>query len=1159
MYYDVEGEDPWLGMLRSALQPQSEGMWTHLSPILLYISCSQLAIFSGDQHRVCLGKITNPSSEYKWVGEGVIAPDQSTVALLLDSGDIQVLTLERQFTTDNQLFLSSPLLEHHQFMPKMRVEVTFGTVFSFSERVHCISTVDEYILLGMISGEVKMVDWDGEVISSFQVASSPLTSISYTASHHILSTSTVDTCSLYQCSEPSKRSPRLLLDDLSLLWHLPGMYIAINPFRPIVAIGHITGEVLLVALSSKLTLHTLSMSRWGLSPGQTGPVSSCQWSPDGAVVAVGWRNCGLSVWSASGCRLLSTTSLTPKPPSLPSNSSSDALLSSASPRHSHRRLSGGLADGGVVTLLWGPSGSRLDISRIPSPDGYQKCRCVCIEFARAPDSLHASASLDDHCTLIADTGLHTLRLRDLMGGELIWDRVSYPSAYIVENWPIEQIISNGNGDVAVAGRRGLAVCSWARHKWRVFGNRVEEQSFHVDSFCWYRSLICIAHGSKRGSTYQSKLLVLPRDHLSFSAKYCDVKLAVHGKVRHLVCNDDYLAVLYRNGTLQHYRISWNGSESRVRIHLLHSYHRELLPASICLLSTLHPIALSGIQGKEGEDTVKTLERQEDGTLLVFVGDTSYEVAHGIEEFWLTGGNQLSNPYVEDALWCYGSNGLSIWYPFYGVDRSIEHSVVGRHCALDFDYDVFPVCIVPELGLAIGIAQTMSSDGIQVGGLHRFHLRTCTQPYLHELLSITITAQGVDAAITLARRMSDCVSFLSALELLLYGALTKDKDSHSPSLEQVIRLIDTFPDALALTAGRCARKCDVLLWPILFSQAGNPLHLFEICIIRKHLQDAMLYLRIIQHMRGTQQVAQTAIVLLEQVLALPQYDHEKVQNLIRFIAGLHEVFLDETAEEELDTAHEIFLLQEQLKGVLEYYALHWIKEGKFNRILGLSVSSGVEASTWLTSPKASYDQLGMLSLIQAMHADFQIEYPTIDDDADLRLSSDSLDGVDTLSPREMHIMGRLADNKVERTKKELEGLYRQFMDIERYDYALVISLLLMHREKTLAALYLCPTQVVKGIKDAMEQLENERYHQYWHHIEQAVREDLQNSEIIHKVESSDTFAGLSVKYGVSIEEIKRYNRIGNEQSQCSIYPTIAIPTTKKSNSNRRVSLPSLRYI
>ena len=38
----------------------------------------------------------------------------------------------------------------------------------------------------------------------------------------------------------------------------------------------------------------------------TGPVSSVVWTPDNSAFAVGWKLRGLTVWSVSGCRLMST-------------------------------------------------------------------------------------------------------------------------------------------------------------------------------------------------------------------------------------------------------------------------------------------------------------------------------------------------------------------------------------------------------------------------------------------------------------------------------------------------------------------------------------------------------------------------------------------------------------------------------------------------------------------------------------------------------------------------------------------------------------------------------------------------------------------------------------------------------------------------------------
>lgn len=49
-----------------------------------------------------------------------------------------------------------------------------------------------------------------------------------------------------------------------------------------------------------------NFSQFRYSVDDTGPVSCIAWTPDNSAFAVGWKNRGLTVWSVSGCRLMST-------------------------------------------------------------------------------------------------------------------------------------------------------------------------------------------------------------------------------------------------------------------------------------------------------------------------------------------------------------------------------------------------------------------------------------------------------------------------------------------------------------------------------------------------------------------------------------------------------------------------------------------------------------------------------------------------------------------------------------------------------------------------------------------------------------------------------------------------------------------------------------
>lgn len=102
--------------------------------------------------------------------------------------------------------------------------------------------------------------------------------------------------------------------------HVPGnsgqaaTCAAFDPVNATLAVGCAGGQVALYALAELLDpgvgvpapVRTLSQDEWGLDPNALGATACLRWSPDGRALAVGQARAGLSVWTASGCRVLCT-------------------------------------------------------------------------------------------------------------------------------------------------------------------------------------------------------------------------------------------------------------------------------------------------------------------------------------------------------------------------------------------------------------------------------------------------------------------------------------------------------------------------------------------------------------------------------------------------------------------------------------------------------------------------------------------------------------------------------------------------------------------------------------------------------------------------------------------------------------------------------------
>jgi hypothetical protein len=282
-------------------------------------------------------------------------------------------------------------------------------------------------------------------------------------------------------------------------------------------------------------VRTLHLGDWGHGPAQTGAVGALDWAPDCRALAVGYARQGLVVWSASGCRLLSTArqrdaAWTPR-----------AAAAAAAPAPGGAAGGGGGSgggsgmDGGVQALAWGPLGYSLVLACGPpgpaalgsgalqsggggafqgsggggargAPGGAALFE---VQFAKAPRGSHRVAQVAgggeggsgelhllqaaDRLLLISDAA-HAARgapwhASDAAGGggargggggganggaggsDLSVSHVPLPAGYLESNWPlVHAAAAPGGGEVAAAGRRGLAVHSRHSGRWRLFGD-----------------------------------------------------------------------------------------------------------------------------------------------------------------------------------------------------------------------------------------------------------------------------------------------------------------------------------------------------------------------------------------------------------------------------------------------------------------------------------------------------------------------------------------------------------------------------------------------------------------------------------------------------------------------------------------------------------------
>jgi hypothetical protein len=70
----------------------------------------------------------------------------------------------------------------------------------------------------------------------------------------------------------------------------------------------------------------------------------------------------------------------------------------------------------------------------------------------------------------------------------------YIQAYIADNWPVLHVAASDDGaDIAVAGRKGVALYNLRSRRWRVFGDVSQERAVRCVGLTWMRRAVVVAN------------------------------------------------------------------------------------------------------------------------------------------------------------------------------------------------------------------------------------------------------------------------------------------------------------------------------------------------------------------------------------------------------------------------------------------------------------------------------------------------------------------------------------------------------------------------------------------------------------------------------------------------------------------------------------------
>ncbi|KAK4266874.1 hypothetical protein QN277_023738 [Acacia crassicarpa] len=661
-----------------------------------------------------------------------------------------------------------------------------------------------------------------------------------------------------------------------------------SPEQRILAVGTRRGTVELYDLGESASLiRAVSLYDWGYSMDDTGSVNCIAWTPDYSAFAVGWKLRGLAVWSVSGCRLMSTIRQI-------GLSSASSPVAKPNQESKYEPLMGGTS-----LLQWDEYGYRLYAVEEESSE-----RILSFSFGKCCLSRGVSGTTYIRQVIYGEDRLLVVQSEET--DELKMLHLNLPVSYISQNWPVQHVAASKDGMyLAAAGLHGLILYDIRSRRWRVFGDVTQEQKIQCKGLLWLGKIVVVCNYIDSSNTYE--LLFYPRYHLDQSSLLCRKTLLAKPMVMDVY--QDYILVTYKPFDVHIFHVKLIGEltpSGNPEIQL--STVRELSimtakshPAAMrfipdqCLTESMSNIYVSSISDSLVREPARCLILRANGELSLLDLDDGRErkLTDSVELFWVTcGHSEDKTNLIEEVSWLdYGYRGMQVWYPSPGADPYKQEDFVQLDPELEFDREVYPLGLLPNVGVVVGVSQRMSFSASTE--FPCFEPTPQEQTILHCLLRHLLQRDKMGEALKLAELSAEKPHFSHCLEWLLFTVFEADisrqnvnknqvavsKPSKRSLLEKTCDLIRNFPEYLDVVVS-VARKTDGRHWADLFSAAGKSAELFEECFQRRWYRTAACYILVIAKLEGPAISQYCALRLLQATLDESLY--ELAGELVRFL-------------------------------------------------------------------------------------------------------------------------------------------------------------------------------------------------------------------------------------------------------------------------------------
>ncbi|KAJ7919027.1 RIC1-domain-containing protein [Mycena leptocephala] len=548
--------------------------------------------------------------------------------------------------------------------------------------------------------------------------------------------------------------------------------VAINGKFSLVAIGMANGAVQYTPFPSGVSSSTPQSVQIQVPTPYNrsiGPVCTMEWSGDGYVLAVGWRD-GWAIFSVGGRCLAKGFGVEDVDTKVDGAKFQDTFMF------------------GVRSLFWAPGNFELVVLAQPTPTKLDGQLFV-IPFAKsastgqlAPDNTrYAFLQMDDRALVYR--GADQPDMSVINPESDVWQHIKIPQTYLATNWPIRYSSLSSDGRlIAIAGRRGLIHYSSTSGRWKLFADEIQEQAFVVKGgMVWFHHVLIAA--VEVSKSFQIRLYSRDMELSNQNVLHREI---ISCPVVILSLVDNSLLVYTTDNTLFHYLIV--PTADTIKLHLCGSITFNGIiaaPSAVRMLSWMIPSAQKQLGDPVDDLAVATVLMVVGGQLILLrprkSGDqeVKYDMqifADRIEFCWihLRGINALEN-----SLWAYDGQGIRVWLNALAIetpraDENEPQDTVKESVNIPLDF--YPLSVLMDKGIIIGAEHEVAARSNLPFVIFRH--ATSSHLFLHHILLFHLQARQVNEAVVFASHYQSLVFFAHALEILLHTVVESDDNDGS---------------------------------------------------------------------------------------------------------------------------------------------------------------------------------------------------------------------------------------------------------------------------------------------------------------------------------------------------------------------------------------------